>query len=420
MKPEQSDAFVLFGATGDLAHKKIFPALRNLIHAGRLDMPVIGVARNEGDVQLDTPVQYVTGDYRTHETFIKLREALGDARHPLFYLAIPPAMFASVAEGLGKTGCSQGARIIVEKPFGRSLASAQELNEQLLEVFDESQIFRIDHYLGKESVQNLLVFRFANSFLEPAWNAHHIESVRITMSEKFGVEGRGAFYEEAGAIRDVVQNHLLEVVTYLAMEPPISTGSEDVSRRQLDVLRSIRPLDPSNVVRGQARGYRAEKNVAPESTVETFAALRMQIDSPRWRGAPFIIRAGKFLNETKTEVLVTLKEAPLPRLADGSQNCLRFRLTPDVAITIEARIKKGGERLTSEPAELSLVDSTPGDDLDAYTRLLGDAIIGERMLFAHEEFVEAAWAIVDPILGDAAPLYFYEPGTTGPQEADRL
>lgn len=240
------------------------------------------------------------------------------------------------------------------------------------------------------------------------------------MSEKFGIEGRGAFYEESGAIRDVVQNHLLEVVTYLAMEPPVSTAPDDVSRRQLDVLRAIRPLHPDDVVRGQVQGYRDEANVAPESTVETFAALRLFIESPRWRGTPFIIRAGKYLAETKTEAVVTLKEAPLPRLADGARNCLRFRLTPDVAISFEARIKKGGEGLMSEPAVMKLVDSTPGDDLDAYTRLLGDAIVGDRMLFANEEFVETAWSIVDPILGDAAPLYFYERNTTGPLEADRF
>lgn len=444
MSPPRSDALTFFGATGDLAYKKIFPALHALARRGRLELPVIGVARagwtlerlraqaresierHGGGVdaaafaRLSARLRLVGGDYEDPATFAALRKEQGDARSPVHYLAIPPSLFPAVVEGLARSGCAQGARVILEKPFGRDLPSAQALNATLHRAFDEASIFRIDHYLGKEPVQNLLVFRFANTFLEPIWNRHYVKSVQIHMAESFGVQGRGKFYEEAGAIRDVIQNHLLQVVGFLAMEPPATTYTESIRDEQVKLFRMIRPLSPRDLVRGQFRGYRAEPGVAPDSSVETFAALRLHIDSWRWEGVPFFIRAGKCLARTATEVLVTLQRPPLSKLCPNETNYLRFQLSPDVTIAIGARIKQAGEEMTSEPTELLLVNRPDGRELDAYERLLADAMEGDATLFARQDGVEAAWAVVQPILGGETPLYEYEPGSWGPREAERL
>jgi len=443
----QSDALVFFGATGDLAYKMIFPALQSMIQRGHLDVPVIGVAKSGWTLdQLKTRardsitehgggvdeaafakltglLQYIDGDYRDDKTFDQLRQALGTAQNPLHYLAIPSSLFATVSKQLGRSGCAKGARVVIEKPFGRDLASAKALNASLLEVFSESDIFRIDHYLGKEPVQNLLYFRFSNSFLEPIWNRNFVRSVQITMAESFGVQGRGVMYEETGAIRDVVQNHLLQVVATLAMEAPPSGSPEAVRDARARILGAIQPIDPYHVVRGQFRGYHDEKGVAPDSKVETFAALRLEVDSWRWAGVPFYVRAGKSLPVTCTEVLVELDPPPLSvfheTLAPADSNYVRFRLGPDVAIALGVRSKVPGEGMTGQNVELLAVSKVVGQ-MGPYERLLGDAMKGDATLFAREDMVEAEWRVVDPILGDTIPVHEYDAGTWGPGEAGQV
>jgi glucose-6-phosphate 1-dehydrogenase len=445
MTSGESDAFVFFGATGDLAFKQVFPALNSLVNRDGVTIPVIGMARADWNLEklrgrarasleqagkfdaaefakLCAQLRYVGGDYTDPQTFRKLRKELGSAARPIHYLAIPPSMFGNVVKGLADSGSAKNARVIVEKPFGRDLRSAQALDATLHEVFPEESIFRIDHYLGKEAVQNLLYFRFANSFLEPIWNRRYIKDVQITMAESFGVQGRGSFYEEAGAVRDVVQNHLLQVIALLAMSPPGGHETEAQQAEKLRLFRAMRPLDPKQVVRGQFRGYREEKGVAKDSQVETFAALRLYIDTWRWAGVPFYIRAGKCLPVTATEVRVTLKEPPLA-VFDGNgvmpRNYFRLRLSPEVVIGAGALVKRSGEHMRGEPVELIARHSVQ-NDMSPYERLLGDAIRGDTSLFTQDACVEAAWRVVDPVLRDPRPVIQYEPGTWGPAEADKV